>query len=145
MARPGQCRTTGSSRSRDRVATPSRRGRVPADSKLAIEMRNTWTMVDDGARQRMYNAVEALEGAGPIKDRLETAGLTLLPLMARDFPSGQQQDLFEQVLASLTKVSGTPDEGHLRRTILGMNEDTAVSVAKDIARLFYLVASDYEE
>jgi hypothetical protein len=99
-------------------------------------------MVDDSARERIYIAVESLVDARPIKDRLETAARALLPLEGRDFPPGPQRELFEQIYADLTKLSASESEGHLGATLRHMDEATAVAIARNIARLLYVIRDE---
>jgi hypothetical protein len=101
-------------------------------------------MVDHSVRQRIYVAVSSLVDARPIRDRLETAALELRPIEAGAFPPGPQRELFEQILADLTKVWGSESEGHVRATLGNMDEEAAVRVARSIARLLYLIHDDEE-
>lgn len=99
-------------------------------------------MVDHSARQRIYIAVESLVDARPIKARLETAAITLLPLVPGNFPPGPQRELFEQLRADLTKLSGSESEGHLGATLRNMDDAIAVAIAQNIARLLYLIGDE---
>lgn len=94
-------------------------------------------MIDDGARERIYIAVESLVGGGPIKDRLKIAALSLFPLQPGKFPPGEQRELFEQIYADLTKLSGGQG-GDLGTTLHNMDDATAVQVAESIVRLLYI-------
>lgn len=95
-------------------------------------------VIDDGARQRIYNAVGSLSDARPIKERLHSASLQLLPLQPRDFPLGDQRDLFEEIMAGMTKVSGPATKGYLSATLDAMNDQMAQEISAMVVKLLYL-------
>jgi hypothetical protein len=118
--------------------TPAASGKPPAPHELRIIVGG---VVDPhNARERLSNALESLVDTEPIRDRLQTAAITLLPLRVEDFPEGEPRELYEQIRADLEKVSGTPDQGHIEATIRAMDDEQAVRVARRVVRLFYLVA-----
>lgn len=84
-----------------------------------------------GGVHRLVNAVDSLVGAGPIRDRLESAALTLLALKVDDFVQGEQWDLFEQIRTDVTKLSGALEVGHAPTTIRAMDEDQAVKTGRE--------------
>jgi hypothetical protein len=88
------------------------------------------------------NAVESLVGAQPIKDRLNTAAITLLVLKPVDFPAGAQRELYEEIHVNLTKVTGDPESGHIAASIRAMDGASAVEVAESIVRLLHVALLD---
>jgi hypothetical protein len=96
--------------------------------------------LDAGGRQRLVSAVESLEGAGPIQHRLHIAAVTLSPLLPRDFPEGEQRELFEQIHSDLTKVAAT--DGDIEATTRRMDTEHAKKVAESIVRLMSIVQDD---
>ena len=99
--------------------------------------------LDNGGRQRLVIAVQSLEGDGPIQWRLRIAARTFLPLLPRDFPDGEQRELFEQIQADLTKLSGADSD--LEATTRGMGTEHADRVASSVVRLLSMVQDDGDE
>jgi len=94
-------------------------------------------MYADDGRSRVFNAVEALAAsAEPIHRRLQTAGVTLLPLQAQDFANPRDGELLEEILRALTGVADpTGEHGDIAFTTFSMSDEEAARVAALIVEL----------
>jgi hypothetical protein len=86
------------------------------------------------ARERLSLALETLVGAGPIKERLRLAAVTLVALRTEDFAQGEARVRYTTIRADLT-TNGTIDG-----TIDAMSVEQAEDITGRIVRLFRVVA-----
>lgn len=108
---------------------------------LALNERGKYEEVDltdaaglDNARERVSNALETLVGAGPIKERLRLAAVTLVALRTEDFAHGEARVRYTTIRADLT-TEGTTDS-----TIDAMSVEQAEELTGRIVGLFRVVA-----
>jgi hypothetical protein len=89
---------------------------------------------------RLSAAVEGMAcSAEPIQRRLRGAVEQILIFQERDFPAGEQCDLFKNIIASSTHVQPVSDEGSLEATTSRMTADEASAVARDLVKLLGLI------
>lgn len=88
----------------------------------------------DTARERLSAALETLVGAGPIKERLRLAAVTLVALQTEDFAHAEARVRYTTIRADLT-IEGTIDA-----TIDGMSVEQAEDITGRIVGLFRVVA-----
>jgi len=86
------------------------------------------------ARERLTLALETLVGAGPIKERLRLAAVTLVALQTEDFTPGEARGRYTTIRADLT-AEGTADA-----TINAMSVEEAEDITGRIVQLFRVVA-----
>ena len=86
------------------------------------------------ARERLSFALETLVGAGPIKERLRLAAVTLVALQTEDFAQGEARGRYTTIRADLTI------EGNIDATIDAMSVDQAEDITGRIVQLFRVVA-----
>jgi hypothetical protein len=108
---------------------------------LALNERGKYEEVDRAnrvdprnARERLTLALETLVGAGPIKERLRLAAVTLVALQTEDFAQGEARVRYTTIRADLT-TEGTTDG-----TIDAMSVEQAEDVTARIVQLFRVVA-----
>jgi hypothetical protein len=85
-------------------------------------------------RERLSVALETLVGAGPIKERLRLAALTLVALETEDFVQGEPRGRYTTIRADLM-TRGTTDA-----TIDAMSVDQAEDITGRIVQLFRVIA-----
>jgi hypothetical protein len=121
-------------RERPREQNPETPGSLGPDMLPAM-----WP--DHTAFERVHLAVcDMAQSAKPLQQRLETAGLTLLPLLDRDFREGDERELFSRVKSGLTGTGPLDDElGTLHTTTGLMDDATAERVAREIVELYGLL------
>ncbi len=86
------------------------------------------------ARERLSVALETLVGAGPIKERLRLAAITLVALQTEDFAQGHARGRYTTIRADLM-AGGTIDA-----TIDAMSVEQAEDITGRIVQLFRIVA-----
>jgi hypothetical protein len=86
------------------------------------------------ARERLSLTLETLVGAGPIKERLRLAAVTLAALQTEDFAQGEARGRYTTIRADLTA------EGNIDATIDAMSVDQAEDITGRIVQLFRIVA-----
>ena len=86
------------------------------------------------ARERLSFALETLVGAGPIKERLRLAAVTLVALRTEDFAHGEARVRYTTIRADLTT------EGTIDATIDAMSVEQAEDITGRIVQLFCVVA-----
>ena len=108
---------------------------------LALNERGKYEEVDranpvdpHNARQRLSLALETLVGAGPIKERLRLAAVTLGSLQTEDFARGDARGRYTTIRADLTA------EGTIESTIGTMSVEQAEDITSRIVQLFGVVA-----
>lgn len=85
-------------------------------------------------RERLSVALETLVGAGPIKERLRLAAVTLVALETDDFGQGEARGRYTTIRADLT-ANGTTDA-----TIDAMSVEQAEDITGRIVQLFRVIA-----
>lgn len=108
---------------------------------LALNERGKYEEVDraspvdpHNARERLSLAMETLVGAGPIKERLRLAAVTLVALRTEDFTHGEARVRYTTIRADLTT------EGTIDATIDAMSVEQAEDITGRIVRLFSVLA-----
>lgn len=108
---------------------------------LALNERGKYEEVDraspvdpHNARERLSLAMETLVGAGPIKERLRLAAVTLVALRTEDFAHGEARVRYTTIRADLTT------EGTIDATIDAMSVEQAEDITGRIVRLFSVLA-----
>jgi hypothetical protein len=108
---------------------------------LALNERGKYEEVDranpvdpHNARERLSLALETLVGAGPVKERLRLAAVTLVALQTEDFAQGEARVRYTTIRADLTT------EGTIDATIDAMSVEQAEDITGRIVRLFSVVA-----
>jgi hypothetical protein len=108
---------------------------------LALNERGKYEEVDlanpvdpHNARERLSLVLETLVGAGPIKERLRLAAVTLVALETEDFARGETRGRYTTIRADLT-AEGTTDA-----TIDAMSVEQAEDITGRIVQLFRVVA-----
>jgi hypothetical protein len=86
------------------------------------------------ARERLTLTLETLVGAGPIKERLRLAAVTLVALQTEDFAQGEPRGRYTTIRADLTT------QGTIDATIDAMSVDEAEDITGRIVQLFRVVA-----
>lgn len=89
---------------------------------------------------KLEQSIEELVGAGEIKDRLDTAGKTLAPIVPEDFPEPMRAE-YASIYEALTWVPGEEGKGTAETTLEAMTEGEADTLAKRLFSL-YLDAAD---
>lgn len=86
------------------------------------------------ARERLSIALETLVGAGPIKERLRLAAVTLVSLETEDFAQGEARGRYTTIRADLMA------EGNADATIDAMTVEQAEDLTGRLVQLFRVVA-----
>lgn len=86
------------------------------------------------ASERLSLALETLVGAGPIKERLRLAAVTLVALQSEDFAQGEARGRYTTIRADLMT------EGTIDATIDNMSVDQAEDITGRIVQLFRVIA-----
>ena len=86
------------------------------------------------ARERLSLTLETLVGAGPIKERLRLAAVTLVTLRTEDFAQGEARGRYATIRVDLTT------EGSVDATIDAMSVEQAEDITGRIVGLFRAVA-----
>jgi hypothetical protein len=87
---------------------------------------------------RLEQAIEELVGAGDVKERLEVAAMTLVPIFPDDFPAGHLRDEYadiRQALSWLPSEEGSR-QGLPESTLEAMTEEEAADLAKSLFSLY---------
>lgn len=99
-------------------------------------MESTRAIDPGGVRERLWKAVGCLAAsADPIQQRLEGAGLELVPLQPRNFRNDETRKEFSEIMRALTSVEGSGEEGAIRVTTAAMSDEDAEQVAGRIVGL----------
>jgi len=88
--------------------------------------------------ERVYLAVQQLcTGRGDVRNRLEVAVMTLLPLQVRNFPGSLQKD-FEWVIRESTKYKSPYPQfrGDLEATMMRIRNSTGQKIAQRIFNIY---------
>lgn len=108
---------------------------------LALNERGKYEEVDlanpvdpHNARERLSVTLETLVGAGPIKERLRLAAVTLVRLDTDAFAHGEARGRYTTIRADLTT------EGTVDATIDAMSVEQAEDITARIVGLFRVVA-----
>jgi hypothetical protein len=108
---------------------------------LALNERGTYEEVDranpvdrHNAHERLSVALETLVGAGPIKERLRLAAVTLVALRTEDFAQGEARVRYTTIRADLTTEATTD------ATIDALSVEQAEDITGRIVQLFRVVA-----
>lgn len=108
---------------------------------LALNDRGKYEEVDRAdpvdrhdARERLSLALETLVGAGPIKERLRLAAVTIEALETEHFAPGEARGRYTTIRADLTT------EGTIDATIDAMSVEQAEDITGRIVQLFRFVA-----
>lgn len=108
---------------------------------LALNERGKYEEVDPAnpvdphnVRERLSLVLETLVGAGPIKERLRLAAVTLVALQTEDFAPGDARGRYTTIRADLT------GEGTADATIDAMSVEQAEDITGRIVQLFRVVA-----
>jgi len=108
---------------------------------LALNERGKYEEVDrtnpvdpHNAHERLSLALETLVGAGPIKERLRLAAVTLVALETEDFAHGETRGRYTTIRADLTS------DGTIDATIDAMSVEQAEDITGRIVQLFRVVA-----
>jgi len=108
---------------------------------LALNERGKYEEVDPpnpvdphNARERLSVLLETLVGAGPIRERLRLAAVTLGALQTEDFARGEARVRYTTIRADLTT------EGTIDATIDAISVEQAEDIAGRIVQLFRAVA-----
>lgn len=96
------------------------------DHANAVDQRN--------ARERLSLVLETLVGAGPIKERLRLAAVTLVALETEDFAQGEARVRYTTIRADLTT------EATVDATIDSMSVQRAEDITGRIVQLFRVVS-----
>jgi hypothetical protein len=87
---------------------------------------------------KLEQAIGELVGAGDVKERLEVATMTLVPIFPDDFPAGHLRDEYADIRQALTWLP--PEEGSEQglpeSTLEGMTEEEAGALAKSLFTLY---------
>jgi membrane protein YdbS with pleckstrin-like domain len=86
------------------------------------------------AHERLSLALETLVGAGPIKERLRLAAVTLVAVRTEDFAHGEARLRYTTIRADLTT------EGTVDATIDAISVEQAEDITGRIVQLFRVVA-----
>lgn len=90
----------------------------------------------ESVSERVYLAVKHLATSqGDVRDRLKGAGLTLMPLMAREFPNEVRND-FEWVIQQLTRYEPRFKEGRIEATMNRIRNPTGEKIAERIFDMY---------
>ena len=87
---------------------------------------------------KLEQAIGELVGAGDVKERLEVATMTLVPIFPDDFPAGHLRDEYadiRQALSWLPPEEGS-EQGLLESTLEAMTEEEAGALAKSLFSLY---------
>ena len=108
---------------------------------LALNERGKYEEVDranpvdpHNARERLSLVLETLVGAGPLKERLRLAAVTLAALPTEDFGHGEARVRYTTIRADLTT------EGTIDATIDAMTVEQAEDITGRIVGLFRVIA-----
>jgi hypothetical protein len=86
------------------------------------------------ARERLSLVLETLVAAGPIKERLRLAAVTLVAMQTEDFAQGDARGRYTTIRADLTT------EGTIDATIDALSVEQAEDITGRIVGLFRVVA-----
>ena len=96
---------------------------------------------------RLEQAIEELVGAGDVKERLESATITLAPIFPDDFPAGHLRDEYADIRQALTWLP--PEEGSGQGSpesdLEAMTEEEAGTLAKSLFSLYTSAAEALHE
>ena len=96
---------------------------------------------------KLEHAIEELVGAGGVKERLELATMTLVPIFPDDFPAGHLRDEYADIRQALTWLP--PEEGRgqglAESTLEAMTEEEAGTLAKSLFSLYTSAAEALHE
>jgi hypothetical protein len=94
-------------------------------------------------REKLQIAANTLVGKGTLRDRLHSAGLTLVllsPGPGAEFPDNTTRKRFDEIRSALTREAGEGDEGKLAATLNCVGDDEAERWALAILGLYVAVA-----
>ena len=90
----------------------------------------------ESVNERVHLAVETLAtGPGDVRSRLKSAGITLAPLRAREFPEELRKD-FEWIMEQLTRYDPVGSEGSIEATMKRIQNSTGEKIAKRLFALY---------
>jgi hypothetical protein len=93
---------------------------------------------DESAAESVYervdNAIATLIGDGPLRERLESAAITLDALEPDEFPEALQEE-FEMIMHTLTGDQRNDRNGAIKDTVSSYTNRVASSTASAILRL----------
>ena len=96
---------------------------------------------------KLEQAIEELVGAGDVKERLESATITLAPIFPDDFPAGHLRDEYADIRQALTWLP--PEEGSGQGSpesdLEAMTEEEAGTLAKSLFSLYTSAAEALHE
>jgi hypothetical protein len=108
---------------------------------LALNERGKYEEVDltnpvdpHNAHERLSLALETLVGAGPIRERLRLAAVTLVALQTEDFAQAAARGRYTTIRADLTA------DGTIDATLNAMSVEQAEDITGRIVQLFRVVA-----
>jgi hypothetical protein len=84
---------------------------------------------------KLDQAIEELEGAGEIKERLDAAGKTLAPIFPDDFPEPLRTE-YASIHEALTWLPGDETRGTAETTLAAMTDEEASSLAQRLVSLY---------
>lgn len=99
------------------------------------------TKIHHTTYERLYKAVDSLStGTSSLQKRLEYAAISLVPLIAREFPDDLQSE-FDSIMEALSnKPEKVEGEGTIAATTRQMPDEKAQEIAESILSLFASVA-----
>jgi hypothetical protein len=105
--------------------------------RLVLEHANEEALLsDDYVREKLSLAVDALAvSTDPIQERLMQAGFAMSSLTANDFSEGEERNLWGHIWHSLTEREPVGPEGTIRTTTSQLDDESALSLVRDIMRL----------
>ena len=86
---------------------------------------------------KLEQAIEELVGAGDVKERLESATITLAPIFPDDFPAGHLRDEYADIRQALTWLPSEEGSGQglAESALEAMTEEEAGTLAKSLFSL----------
>ena len=91
----------------------------------------------DYAREKLYQAIDCLVGAGSIQERLIWAANCLISLTSDDFPEEERQT-FEDLWSELTRYPND-HAGAITDSVNRLHEEEATKVARGIFSLYITI------
>jgi len=91
--------------------------------------------MSDYARQKLWEALSALVGAGTIQERLMGAGMQLVVLQPRGLLSEHLEE-FRAIMHELTRCPAVGNEGTLAATTRTLTDDQGRAIAIRILELY---------
>jgi hypothetical protein len=100
--------------------------------------------VDHTAFERMHKAIDSLAvSTAPIQQRVENAGLQILPLGEQAFRAGDERELYVGIMSALS-TQQDDELGSLVASARALDDESALGVAENLMHLYFSVIDGVE-